>query len=130
MANEEVENTKVRYSDEELAEFKVLVEEKLKGALAEYEEIRSRMRHNDNGDGDTAPMYKNMEDGAETLTREELGLKASRLEKFIKGLRGALVRIENKTYGVCRVTHKLIPKERLRAVPHATLSVEAKEHRR
>ena len=128
MANEE--NTKLRYSDEELAEFKVLVEEKLKGALAEYDEIRQRMRRGDNGDRDTAPMFKNMEDGAETLSREELGLKASRLEKFIKGLQGALVRIENKTYGICRVTHTLIPKERLRAVPHATLSVEAKEHRR
>ena len=119
MANED--NIKVRYSDEELAEFKVIVEEKLKEALAEYNEIRERMRHGDNDDRDTAPMFKNMEDGAETLSREELGLKASRLEKFIKGLQGALVRIENKTYG--------IPKERLRAVPHATLSVEAKEKR-
>lgn len=128
MANDE--NVKLRYSDEELAEFKVLVEEKLKGALAEYNEIRERMRHGDNGDHDTAPIFKNMEDGAETLSREELGLKASRLEKFIKGLQGALVRIENKTYGICRVTHTLIPKERLRAVPHATLSVEAKEKRR
>lgn len=128
MANDE--NVKLRYSDEELAEFKILVEEKLKGALAEYNEIRERMRHGDNGDHDTAPMFKNMEDGAETLSREELGLKASRLEKFIKGLQGALVRIENKTYGICRVTHTLIPKERLRAVPHATLSVEAKEKRR
>ena len=124
------ENIKLRYSDEELAEFKVLVEEKLNGALAEYNEIRERMRHGDNGDRATAPMFKNMEDGAETLSREELGLKASRLEKFIKGLQGALVRIENKTYGICRVTHTLIPKERLRAVPHATLSVEAKEKRR
>lgn len=124
------ENIKLRYSDEDLAEFKVLVEEKLKGALEEYNEIRQRMRHGDNGDHDTAPMFKNMEDGAETLSREELGLKASRLEKFIKGLQGALVRIENKTYGICRVTHTLIPKERLRAVPHATLSVEAKEKRR
>ena len=127
MANED--NIKVRYSDEELAEFKVIVEEKLKEALAEYNEIRERMRHGDNDDRDTAPMFKNMEDGAETLSREELGLKASRLEKFIKGLQGALVRIENKTYGICRVTHQLIPKERLRAVPHATLSVEAKEKR-
>lgn len=128
MANDE--NVKLRYSDAELAEFKVLVEEKLQGALAEYNEIRERMRHGDNSDRDTAPMFKNMEDGAETLSREELGLKASRLEKFIKGLQGALVRIENKTYGICRVTHTLIPKERLRAVPHATLSVEAKEKRR
>lgn len=128
MSNDE--NVKLRYSDAELAEFKVLVEEKLQGALAEYNEIRERMRHGDNSDRDTAPMFKNMEDGAETLSREELGLKASRLEKFIKGLQGALVRIENKTYGICRVTHTLIPKERLRAVPHATLSVEAKEKRR
>lgn len=128
MANEET--PKLRYSDEELAEFKVLIENKLKAALSEYNEIRQRMRHGDNGDLDTAPMFKNMEDGSETLSREELGLKASRLEKFIKGLQGALVRIENKTYGICRVTHTLIPKERLRAVPHATLSVEAKEKRR
>ena len=128
MANED--NIKLRYSDADLAEFKVLVEEKLNAALAEYNEIRQRMRHGDNSDRDTAPMFKNMEDGAETLNREELGLKASRLEKFIKGLRGALVRIENKTYGICRVTHTLIPKERLRAVPHATLSVEAKQKRR
>ena len=88
------------------------------------------MRHGDNSDMDTAPTFKNMEDGAETLSREELGLKASRLEKFIKGLQGALIRIENKTYGICRVTHTLIPKERLRAFPHATLSVQAKENRR
>lgn len=124
------DNIKVRYSDEDLAEFKVLVNEKLSAALEEYNEIRERMRHGDNSDHDTAPMFKNMEDGAETLSREELGLKASRLEKFIKGLQGALIRIENKTYGICRVTHTLIPKERLRAVPHATLSVEAKEKRR
>ena len=128
MATED--NIKLRYSDEDLAEFKVLVEQKLNAALEEYNEIRQRMRRGDNGDRDTAPMFKNMEDGAETLSREELGLKASRLEKFIKGLQGALVRIENKTYGICRVTHTLIPKERLRAVPHATLSVEAKEKRR
>ncbi len=128
MANEEVQ--KLRYSDEELEEFKVLIEGKLKAALEEYNEIRTRLRNGDNGDRDTAPVFKNMEDGAETLSREEWGLKASRLEKFIKGLQGALVRIENKTYGICRVTHTLIPKERLRAVPHATLSIEAKEKRR
>lgn len=121
---------KLRYSDAELAEFKVIVDQKLQGALDEYNELRSRMRNRDNSDADTAPSYKNMEDGAETMSREELGLKASRLEKFIKGLRGALVRIENKTYGICRVTKKLIPKERLRAVPHATLSIEAKEKRK
>ncbi len=124
------EKAKERYSDEELAEFKVLIQEKLEKATQEYAELRAALRFGDNSDRDTAPIFKNMEDGAETLNREELGLHASRLEKFIKGLQGALVRIENKTYGVCRVTGKLIPKERLRAVPHATLSVEAKEKRR
>lgn len=119
-----------RYSDEELAEFKALILAKLEVANAEYSELRAAMRYGDNSDRDTAPTFKNMEDGAETLNREELGLQASRLEKFIKGLQGALVRIENKTYGICRVTGKLIPKERLRAVPHATLSIEAKRSRR
>ena len=120
---------KLRYSDEQLEEFKALVEEKLKTANAEYQDLRKQLRNGDNSDRDTAPVFKNMEDGADTLNREELGLRASRLEKFIKGLQGALVRIENKTYGICRVTGKLIPKERLRAVPHATLSIEAKENR-
>ena len=120
---------KLRYSDEELEEFKALIEEKLKTANAEYQDLRKQLRNGDNSDRDTAPVFKNMEDGADTLNREELGLRASRLEKFIKGLQGALVRIENKTYGICRVTGKLIPKERLRAVPHATLSIEAKENR-
>ena len=123
-------DVKERYSDEELAEFKVLIQEKLDKANKEYAELRAALRNGDNSDRDTAPTFKNMEDGAETLNREELGLQASRLEKFIKGLQGALVRIENKTYGICRVTGKLIPKERLRAEPHATLSVEAKEKRR
>ncbi|MBQ0056405.1 MAG: TraR/DksA C4-type zinc finger protein [Bacteroidales bacterium] len=119
-----------RYTDEELEEFKQLILEKLEKANAEYSELRAAMRFGDNSDRDTAPQFKNMEDGAETLNREELGLQASRLEKFIKGLQGALVRIENKTYGICRETGKLIPKERLRAVPHATLSIEAKQRRR
>lgn len=119
-----------RYSDEELAEFKELILHKLEVAKTEYSELRAAMSYGDNSDRDTAPMFKNMEDGAETLNREELGLQASRLEKFIKGLQGALVRIENKTYGICRETGKLIPKERLRAVPHATLSIEAKQRRR
>jgi len=120
---------KLRYSDEELQEFKILILEKLQVANAEYQDLRAQLRNGDNSDRDTAPVFKNMEDGADTLNREELGLRASRLEKFIKGLQGALVRIENKTYGICRVTGKLIPKERLRAVPHATLTVEAKENR-
>jgi RNA polymerase-binding transcription factor DksA len=120
---------KLRYSDEELAEFRTLVLEKLAKANEEYANLRSLLSNGNNGDSDTAPTFKNMEDGAEALSREEAGLMASRLQKFIKGLQGALVRIENKTYGICRETGKLIPKERLRAVPHATLSVEAKEHR-
>jgi DnaK suppressor protein len=123
------EERKERYSDEDLAEFKALILEKLEKAQNEYATLRSTMRHGDNGDNDTAPQFKNMEDGAETLNREELGLQSSRLEKFIKSLQGALVRIENKTYGIDRVTGKLIPKERLRAVPHATLSVESKQKR-
>lgn len=124
------ENGKLRYSDEELAEFKELVLAKLERANEEYSELRRQMSNGDNSDKDTAPTFKNMEDGADVLNREELGLKVSRLQKFIKGLQGALIRIENKTYGICRETGKLIPKERLRAVPHATLSVEAKERRR
>ena len=106
-----------------------MILEKLEVANAEYQDLRKQLRNGDNSDRDTAPVFKNMEDGADTLNREELGLRASRLEKFIKGLQGALVRIENKTYGICRATGKLIPKERLRAVPHATLSIEAKENR-
>ena len=117
---------KLRYSDEELQEFKILILEKLQVANAEYQDLRAQLRNGDNSDRDTAPVFKNMEDGADTLNREELGLRASRLEKFIKGLQGALVRIENKTYGICRVTGKLIPKERLRLVPHATTTVEGK----
>ena len=120
---------KVRYSDEDLEEFRTLIKSKLAVASAEYEDLRAQLRNGDNSDRDTAHVFKNMEDGADTLNREELGLRASRLEKFIKGLQGALVRIENKTYGICRVTGNLIPKERLRAVPHATLSIEEKENR-
>ena len=127
---QETQQEKVRYSDEELAEFKQIILDKLAAAQEQYGELRGQLANRNNGDRDTAPTYKNMEDGAEALSREELGLKVSRLEKFIKGLQGALVRIENKTYGICRVTGKLIPKERLRAVPHATLSVEAKQKQR
>ncbi len=118
---------KNHYSDEELLEFKVLIEEKLEKAKAEYEEMRaSLMNANTNDVEDTMPTYKNLEEGSCTLTKEESQALAERQLKFIKGLQAALIRIENKTYGVCRVTGKLIPKERLRAVPHATLSIEAK----
>lgn len=118
---------KTRYSDEELAEFKELILKKLAVAREEYESIMGTLMNTDNNGGDdTSPTYKALEEGANTQTKEELSLLASRQQKFIKGLEAALVRIENKTYGICRETGKLIPKERLRLVPHATLSIEAK----
>ena len=118
---------KTRYSDEELAEFKELILKKLAVAREEYESIMGTLMNTDNnGEDDTSPTYKALEEGANTQTKEELSLLASRQQKFIKGLEAALVRIENKTYGICRETGKLIPKERLRLVPHATLSIEAK----
>ena len=114
---------KTRYSDEELAEFKELILKKLAVAREEYESIMGTLMNTDNnGVDDTSPTYKALEEGANTQTKEELSLLASRQQKFIKGL----VCIENKTYGICRETGKLIPKERLRLVPHATLSIEAK----
>ena len=122
---------KVRYSDEELQEFKQLILQKLEKAEAEYENLCSSLRNTDgNGVADTSPTFKTLEDGAYTLGREESARLAERQRVFINHLRAALVRIENKTYGVCRVTGKLIPKERLRAVPHATLSIEGKEQKR
>lgn len=121
---------KTRYSDSELAEFKAIIEEKLAHARAEYETLREVILHNGTNDiEDTSPSFKTAEDdGAnQQLSKEEASQMAQRQYKFIKNLEAALVRIENKTYGVCRATGKLIPKERLRLVPHATLTVEAKE---
>ena len=118
----------VRYSDEELQEFKAIILEKLEQARAEYKSLRDIVSKASSNDiDDTAPSFKAMEEGAATLSKEEASQLAQRQDKFIQNLEGALVRIENKTYGVCRVTGKLIPKERLRLVPHATLTVEAKE---
>lgn len=118
---------KTRYSDEELAEFKELILKKLAVAREEYESIMGTLMNTDNnGVDDTSPTYKVLEEGANTQTKEELSMLAARQQKFIKGLEAALIRIENKTYGICRETGKLIPKERLRLVPHATLSIEAK----
>ena len=116
----EVEKT--RYSDEELAEFKAIILDKLEKAKADYELLRSS-----NDTEDTSPTFKVLEEGAATLSKEESGRLAQRQLKFIQHLEAALVRIENKTYGICRETGKLIPKERLKIVPHATLSIEAKE---
>lgn len=118
---------KVRYSDEELLEFKELIEGKLALAMREYESMKSSLMNADGNDvEDTMPTYKNLEEGSCALSKEETQALAERQLKFIKGLQGALTRIEKKTYGICRVTGKLIPKERLRAVPHATLTIEAK----
>lgn len=119
---------KERYTDAELEEFRTLINDKLKEAKNDLEGLRGSLSHkDDHGTEDTAPSFKMMEDGSDTLSREELSQLAGRQEKFITHLENALTRISNKTYGICRVTGKLIPKERLRAVPHATLSIEAKE---
>ncbi|MAY84952.1 MAG: molecular chaperone DnaK [Flavobacteriales bacterium] len=119
---------KERYSDKELEEFKDLINAKLAEARNDLTGLRNSLSHkDDHGTDDTSPSFKMMEDGSETLSREEMSQLAVRQEKFITHLENALTRISNKTYGICRVTGKLIPKERLRAVPHATLSIEAKE---
>ena len=120
---------KTRYSDEELAEFKAIIIDMLEKAKQAYNTLRKVVMNNGNNDiEDTTPSFKTVEDdGAMQLSREEASQLAQRQYKFIQNLEAALVRIENKTYGVCRVTGKLIPKERLRLVPHATLTVEAKE---
>jgi len=118
---------KTRYADAELEEFRQIIEEKLGKAQREYEGLRNALNNMDGNDViDTSPTFKVLEEGASTLSKEEMGLLAQRQKKFIQNLQAALVRIENKTYGICRETGKLIPKERLRAVPHATLSIEAK----
>ena len=117
---------KEKYSDAELQEFKELIEGKLVEARVDLEGLRNSLSYkDDHGTEDTSPSFKMMEDGSETLSREEMSNLAIRQEKFITHLENALTRIGNKTYGVCRVTGKLIPKERLKAVPHATLSIEA-----
>ena len=122
---------KTRYSDAELEEFRILITAKLEKAQKEYEELRNAIANLDGNDVmDTSPTFKILEEGATTLSKEEAGRLAQRQMKFIQHLQSALVRIENKTYGICRETGKLIPKERLRAVPHATLSIEAKNDQR
>ena len=125
---ENINNTpdKVRYSDEELAEFKELILEKLARAQKDLEILNDNISGGENNADDTAPTFKLLEEGSNVLSKEENSQLAARQYKYIQNLENALIRIENKTYGVCRVTGKLIPKERLRAVPHATLSVEAK----
>ncbi|MDB4694207.1 TraR/DksA C4-type zinc finger protein [Flavobacteriales bacterium] len=116
-----------RYTDTDLKEFQDLIDNKLKTARENYDELQRALSHqDDNTTDDTSPTFKMMEDGSETMSREETAQLAARQEKFIRNLENALLRIRNKTYGICRVTGKLIPKERLRLVPHATMSIEAK----
>lgn len=122
---------KRRYSDVELEEFRSIILEKLNKALNDYELLKGSLTNSDGNDiSDTSPTFKVLEEGAATLSKEEAGRLAQRQIKFIQHLQAALVRIENKSYGVCRETGELIPKERLRAVPHATLSIEAKNNQR
>ena len=122
-----MEKIKNRFSDTELQEFKELILDKLKEAEHDFSLLsKSLSLSDDHGTDDTGRTFNMMEDGSETLSREEVAQLAARQEQFIQNLRNALVRIENKTYGVCRETGKLIQKERLRLVPHATLSIEAK----
>lgn len=118
---------KTRYSDSELMEFKELIERKLVEAKVDLQLLKGSLSHNDDhGTNDTGRTFNMMEDGSDTLSREEVAQLAARQEKFVTALNNALVRIENKTYGICRGTGNLIQKERLMLVPHATLSIEAK----
>jgi RNA polymerase-binding transcription factor DksA len=122
---------RVRYGDADLAEFKQIILKKLEQAKADYELLRANITHSgDNDTQDTSPTFKVLEEGATTLSKEETGRLAAHQMKFIRNLEMALVRVENKTYGICKTTGKLIPKERLRRVPHATECIEAKEGRK
>jgi RNA polymerase-binding transcription factor DksA len=120
-------DNRTRYSDKELEEFRSIINEKIAEAEKDYELLKNTLAHRDeHGTDDTSPTFKVLEDGSDAMSREEIAQLAARQEKHIQNLKNALIRIENKTYGICRVTGKLIPKERLRSVPHATLSIEAK----
>ena len=122
---------RVRSGDADLAEFKQLILKKLEQAKADYELLRANITHSaDNDTQDTSPTFKVLEEGATTLSKEETGRLAAHQMKFIRNLEMALVRVENKTYGICKTTGKLIPKERLMRVPHATECIEAKEGRK
>ncbi|ALM49366.1 molecular chaperone DnaK [Flavobacterium psychrophilum] len=121
----------IRYSDADLAEFRELISKKIEKAKADLDLIRSAyMNDLNNGTDDTSPTFKAFEEGSETMSKEANSQLAIRQEKFIRDLKNALIRIENKTYGICKVTGKLINKERLKLVPHATMSIEAKNMQR
>ena len=120
-------DVKLRYSDEDLQEFRVIIDQKIARAEADLASLESAYKNNaGNGTDDTSPSFKSFDEGSEVMSKEANVQLAIRQEKFIRDLKNALLRIENKTYGVCRVTRKLIQKERLKLVPHATLSIEAK----
>ena len=122
---------KTRYSPEELLEFKEIIENKLEEAKKDYDLLKSAFSNkDDHGTDDTSPTFKAFEEGSETMSKEANSQLAIRQEKFLRDLKNALFRVENKTYGVCKVTGKLISKERLRVVPHATMSIEAKNMQR
>jgi RNA polymerase-binding transcription factor DksA len=121
------DQVKTRYSDEELEEFRQIILEKLEKARRDLKMLTDAFTNSDeHGTDDTSPTFKVLEEGYQVLSKEENSRLAARQSKFIQNLENALVRIENKTYGICRATGKLIPKERLRSVPHATLSIDAK----
>ncbi|MBS9773748.1 MAG: TraR/DksA C4-type zinc finger protein [Tenacibaculum sp.] len=122
------EGVRLRYSDSHLAEFKEIIENKIKRAEEDLVLLKESYKNgSDNGTDDTSPTFKSFEEGSDLMAKEANMQLAIRQEKFIRDLKNALIRIENKTYGICRVTGKLINKERLKLVPHATLSIEAKK---
>lgn len=122
-----MEDTKIRYSDNQLEEFKTIIQDKIEQANKDLELLKSSyMNDHNNGTEDTSPTFKAFEEGSATMSKEKNMQLAIRQEKFIRDLKNAIIRIENKTYGICRVTGKLINPERLKLVPHATLSIEAK----
>jgi len=119
--------TRTKFTDAELSEFRDLIKKKLEFAIKDYELLKDTLSHRDNnGTDDTSPTFKLLEDGSEVLSKEETTQLAVRQQKYIQSLENALIRIENKTYGICRATGQMISKERLRSVPHATLSIQAK----
>tara|TARA_B110000971_G_scaffold65667_1_gene67284 strand:+ start:2785 stop:3171 length:387 start_codon:yes stop_codon:yes gene_type:complete len=123
-----MEEMSKRYSDIDLDEFKILIKDKIESAERDLGRLRDSISQSGgNGTNDTYSSFKAFEEGSETLSKESNSILAQRQDKFIRDLRNALIRIENKTYGICRVTGKLIQKERLKLVPHATLSIEAKQ---
>lgn len=124
-------NSKERFSDAELEEFRIIIQGKIEKAEEDLRILREQFTNNmDNGTEDTSPIFKSFEEGSETMSKEANAQLAARQEKFLRDLRAAIVRIENKTYGICRVTGNLIEKDRLKLVPHATMSMEAKMKQR